>query len=418
MSDMSPTRTRVQRLMDERVTVDKLHEDLISHVEQREDKTLTEVEQKQATAYRERQAEIDMEIEGLKDVLEREQRSTETSKLVRAHLTGSAPGVDTENGQTKYRTFGAYARDQLIVMKPEIANIAGGREVLEAAKERIQRLQRTPENTTSSDVAGLIPNDYLTQILDVIDASRPVVSSARRVGLNRGKLSYPRITQRPNVLLQASEKTEGGTQNMTVEMVDMTAQTFIGAGDLSWQAMEWSTPDALDLWFSLQAEAYAQKTEGTACAVLTAAAGTIATTISGGTADTYDKWLAAVLAGANAVYTNTRAMADTIWMSPDMFFAAAALTSTANAQLITAGNLNLGSLGGSLAGLRVVVSAGFGTSIAIVGDSSAFIVAETPGAPVQLRAVEPAIGGLEVGVIGAFAAAAFADARFSQIGAP
>ena len=39
----------------------------------------------------------------------------------------------------------------------------------------------------------------------------------------------------------------------------------------------------------------------------------------------------------------------------------------------------------------------------VVGDSSAVLCAETPGAPVELRAVEPSIGGLEVGIIGAFA---------------
>ena len=43
--------------------------------------------------------------------------------------------------------------------------------------------------------------------------------------------------------------------------------------------------------------------------------------------------------------------------------------------------------------------------ITIVGYSQAFYVAETPNGPIQLRAVEPAIGGTEVGVIGSFASA-------------
>jgi hypothetical protein len=37
-----------------------------------------------------------------------------------------------------------------------------------------------------------------------------------------------------------------------------------------------------------------------------------------------------------------------------------------------------------------------------VGDSQALLVAETSGAPVEMRAVEPSIGGMELGVIGAF----------------
>ena len=56
-----------------------------------------------------------------------------------------------------------------------------------------------------------------------------------------------------------------------------------------------------------------------------------------------------------------------------------------------------------------------GTANAVVGDSSAFFVAENPGAPVELRAVEPAIGGMEVGIIGAMVAVAFDNARFFRI---
>ena len=62
----------------------------------------------------------------------------------------------------------------------------------------------------------------------------------------------------------------GGT--VSVPLVGGTADTFIGGGNLSWQAMEWSTPDALDLWFRLAGESYAIQTEGTACGVLEDAA--------------------------------------------------------------------------------------------------------------------------------------------------
>ena len=51
-------------------------------------------------------------------------------------------------------------------------------------------------------------------------------------------------------------------------------------------------------------------------------------------------------------------------------------------------------------------------------DSQALYAAETPGAPVQLKAVEPAIGGIEVGVIGAFAAAVADPAAFVKLTPP
>ena len=52
---------------------------------------------------------------------------------------------------------------------------------------------------------------------------------------------------------------------------------------------------------------------------------------------------------------------------------------------------------GTYAGLRVVGSYGFATNTAVIGDGSALLIAETPGAPVEMRAVEPSIGGMEVG---------------------
>ena len=79
------------------------------------------------------------------------------------------------------------------------------------------------------------------------------------------------------------------------------------------------------------------------------------------------------------------------------------------------GGLDVGSMTGTFSGLKVVGSYAFDANVAIVGDSSAFLVAETAGAPVQLRAVEPSIGGMEVGVIGAFKAVVFDANRFINI---
>jgi len=218
------------------------------------------------------------------------------------------------------------------------------------------------------------------------------------------------------VLLQSSEKTEGGTADMQIALRTANASTYIGGGNLSWQAINWSSPEALGLWFDLAAEQYAIKTEAAACAVLLAA-GTASGTVDlvAGTS-TFPSWLGAVGTGMAGVYANSGAIADTLYLSPDYFFALASKTSTESASFISQGGLDpVGALGGRLGPLRVIASAGMGTANAVVGDSSAFFVAENPGAPVELRAVEPAIGGMEVGIIGAMAAVAFDNARFFRI---
>lgn len=414
-TQLGVTRTRIQRLVDERETVNKLHEDLLGHVEAREDKDLTDVEQESLKNYGLRMETLDKEIGELHETLKREEDAAKVSARVRAHLAGAeANGEMDPDGNFKYRTFASYARDVIISKSDEIAKLAGGHQVREAAKTR---LMRAPEHTLSSDVAGLQPEQHFAQILEVIDRSRPVVSSSRRLALERGQFTFPHVDQKPEVLLQGTQKTEGGTQNMVISMETVTAMTFLGGGNLSWQAVNWSTPDALGLWFDMAGEQYARATEGSACAILTSCgtANALGTAVAIGTASTFQDWLSGIVLGFQEVYENSGALADTLYLSPDMFFLAAALTSDSGAVLIDSGGITLNTLGGRIAGVNVVTSYGFGNTTAIVGDSSAFLVAETPGAPVQLRVTEPSIAGFEVGVVGAFAAACYDDSRFAKI---
>ncbi len=283
---------------------------------------------------------------------------------------------------------------------------------------RMQSLMRAPEHTLSSDVGGLLPPTHIAQIMDIINAERPVVATANRVDLSSGSLTWPKVTQRPNVHFQTTEKTEGNTRKMTVEMKNASADTYIGSGNLSWQAVNWSNPSAMDLFFALCGEQYALQTEAAACQVLAKAAATIsAGQLTGDSTDTFEDWLTAILAGFEQVYDASGATPNTVWVSPDMFLLAAALTSDSRTMLIETGSLNLTGLSGRIAALNVVSSRGFDSKTAIVGDSKALLVGETPGAPVRLQVVEPSIGGYEVGVIGAFKAISFDNNRFADIGA-
>ncbi len=413
--NMEVSRVRAQRLLDERVTTAKMHEDLMSKAEQRDDPELNDIEKETLAKYRSRSVEIDTELAELDEVFEAEDKSAATSKALRTKLAGNVDGaIKTEDGETVYRTFAAYARDCLITKYPNIANAAGGDSVRDAARER---LLRAPAHTLSADVEGLLPPQHLTQIMDIIDKSRPIVVTGNRVDLATGKLSWPKITSRPRVRLQDTEKTETSSVRMGVDMMDETADTYLGSGNLSWQTIQWSTPNALALWFDLAAEAYAIQTEQAAAHVLSVAASQISSgSLSSAGGNTFQEWMTAVLAGIAQVYDATRAAPDVLYLSPDMFFDAASIVSNTNANLINAGSLTLPGLSGNLAGLKVVTSPGFETGKALVGDSRALLVGETPGAPVELRAVEPAIGGLEVGVIGAFKSISFDDDRFADIG--
>jgi hypothetical protein len=410
-----PIEIRLQRLMDERAAVSSLHDDLLAVVESRDpgDRDLTEIEASQAEGYRARSQELDGEIATLTEHFQRERDSLEASRMARGHLAADG-GVEFNGGEVTYRSFAAYARDVILARRnggvfDQILGRAGGNPTREEARER---LARTPANTLSSDVGGLTPAQHIAQIFQVIDSSRPIVASALRADLERGRLTYPLVVSSPVVAAQASEKTEAGNTKLQVDMEETAATVYLGGGDLSWQAINWSTPNALDLWFRLCAADYALKTESDAAQAMqhSAFSNNIATTISG--TPTFAQLMTAIAAGGGDVFANSGRMADTVYMAPDRYWFAVGLTSDSDLAFGQTGLLNIA---GEERRLSVVVSRGMDAGVIAVGDSSGLLVAETPGAPVDLRAVEPAIGGLEVGLIGAFEAVVVDDGAFAMI---
>ena len=425
MAQHGVTKMRMERLADERERTSEKLTDLLALAEE-EKRELNEFEREQATKYRSQIASHEEEIVLLATDIEQAESSRDVSKLVRPDSADNGEAKKrisvSQDGPVVYRNYAEYARDELVVRFPQIAEQAAGvhgnpRDIREAAQERIQRAL---EHTLTSDIAGLLPPQHIAQIMDIVDSKRPVVSSARKLPLERGSLTYPKISGRPAVELQPSEKSEGGTVDMNVDLVTMTAATYIGGGNLSWQVINWSSPDALQLWFDLAAEAYARQTEEVSCdAIEDAAIGTLGTATRLGTAGTesFAQWRTAIIGALGSIYSTTagRAQSDTLYLSADRFFQLAGLGTDQTLQISAVGNLDVGSMTGTYAGLKVVGSYGFDTSVAIIGDADAFLVGETAGAPVQMRVVEPSIGGMEVGVIGAFAAKVFDTDRFLKL---
>jgi HK97 family phage major capsid protein len=413
------------RLFDARNRTDEKIQDTLALAEQ-EERSLDEKEQAQLERYRAQISEWEVEIRDLNADLERMDKQIDVSATLRKQQpeqqerrqpdSPDDPALDTG---VVYRTFAQYARDELIRRYPVIENAAGGDAVRarEFAVERLEKLKRVT-NTTSAQIAGLTAPIHLTQILDIIMTARPVVNSARSVPLSSGQLTYPQITTRPTVIKQGAEKTEGGTGQMTVVMGQLLADTYIGGGDLSWQTITWSTPDALTLWFDLAAEAYARQTETAACTELqTNGGGTTTYKLSTAGTEDFNAWRAIIMGGLQSIYNTTggRQQTNTLYLSADKFFALAGLGTANVLQLSSVGGLDIATMTGTYAGLKVVGSYGFAANQAIIGDSSVFLAGENQGAPVELRVTEPTIGGMQVGVIGAFKSKVYDPARFVHI---
>ena len=181
----------------------------------------------------------------------------------------------------------------------------------------------------------------------------------------------------------------------------------------SWQTINWSSPDALALFFDLMAEAYAEQTEAAACTTVNTGA------VAGGTVGSSDLagWMAAIAAAAGQVRAGG-GRANAVYMDSATGYSLLGMVATESPVFLSAGPGSLGDASGNIAGLRFVVSDGFPAATAIVGDSTKLLCAETPGAPVEMRAVEPSIGGLEVGVIGAFASVLALPTAFVKLTPP
>jgi hypothetical protein len=407
---MSQTQSemRLARLIDEREQTHKLHE---GKLEDLGEALPNEADTAQLVSYRERMGTLDSEIQELAETVEASNNAAEQSKKIRRALAG-ASGVEGDEEGVIYRTMASYARDVILCGNgreaAKIKGILGDKQELDRAEQRLELLKRTPANTLSSDVAGLTPAQHIDQIFQVIDASRPLVQSAQHADLVRGQLTYPQIDASPVVAVQATQKTEAGNTGMDVSMVTATASTYLGGGDLSWQAINWSTPNALDLWFRLAAADYALKTEQDAAQAMqhSAFSNNIASPISG--TPTFAQFMTAVGAGYAEVYANSGRLANTVYLAPDRFGYMLGLTSDAFTQFMNVNQEGIGPL-------RVVVSRGMDAGVIAIGDREALLAAETPGAPVELRVVEPAIGGVEVGIIGAFEAVVVDDGSFAMI---
>ena len=157
---------------------------------------------------------------------------------------------------------------------------------------------------------------------------------------------------------------------------------------------------------------YALKTETDAATVVSASA--FLNQISSPLADVtdYTEVTTAIGAGGAAVYANSGRMANAIVMAPDAYWAAVGLTSDST---LAFGESALLSVAGETRRLRVIVSRGLNAGEIIVGDMDGLLVAENAGAPVRMFVSEPAIAGVEVGLVGAFEAVVVDDGAFASI---
>lgn len=414
MNESQAERT-LQLRVDAREEVHRMQEQMLSELDG--DKP-NESQEALLAKYRSDLAYYDGEIETWSEQVDADRKASKRSEAIRRASRAAAGVADADEDGIVYRSMATFARDVLITHKDrhvraQVDNSLSKDEVQRAA-QRLEALERAPAATLTSDLAGLNPPQHIAQIFQVIETRRDLVNAAgEKANLNKGTVTYPQVDGSPVVDVQATQKTEAGNTGMDISMVTKTATTYLGGGNLSWQAIEWSDPNAFDLWFRFAAADYALKTETDAATVVSASAflNNIGSPL--GATPTYVELMAAIGAGGGEVYANSGRIANAVIAAPDRFWYIMGLA-TSSPFGFGSGQGGL-SVSSSSDPLRLIVSRGLNAGEIIVGDMDGLLVAETPGAPVRMFVSEPAIAGVEVGLVGAFEAAVVDDGAFALI---
>jgi HK97 family phage prohead protease len=263
------------------------------------------------------------------------------------------------------------------------------------------------EVATVSENTGMVPPNFLRDIIGIIDDRRPFINSIERAALPAFgmKVNTPVLGAQATVA-ETAEGAEFDSTDTVVTFQEDSIVKFAGANIINVELLDRSDPSFLDLLLRELAASYAQKTDQYAIkAAMAGAAVSTATgiypTIVDGIADSYDviretpnNLLVAPTGGYTGVdFAGLLAAVD---LDGRPLFAAAA-PSNANG-LITQGSTN-----GTVAGLSLVVDPNHlahtdGAKYAMVYPTRAMRFHES--GTVQLRSNIVANGRVEIGIYG------------------
>jgi HK97 family phage prohead protease len=260
---------------------------------------------------------------------------------------------------------------------------------------------------TVAENTGMVPPNYLKDVIGIIDSSRPFIDSIERAPLpNSGmKIFTPKLGTQATVALTA-EGAEASSTDTTVTFQEDSVVKFFGAGKLNVELLDRSDPSFLDLYIRELAASYAQKTDAYAAniAAQNSAASTGSTiykSIADGISDSYgvmrftpNRLLVATSGGEGGIdFAGLLGATDG---SNRPLFAAAAPQNAA-------GLMSQGTTAGTIAGLDLVVDPNYtgndaNAKYALVYPSAAMRFHESPR--IELRANVVANGQVEIGLYG------------------
>jgi HK97 family phage major capsid protein len=140
------------------------------------------------------------------------------------------------------------------------------------ARERLEVFARTAAHQKTTDNLGVIPDPIVGNVVNFIDAARPLVSFIGPQDLPSNTWHRPKVTQHTTVAAQGSagaaadEKAELVSQKMTITRLNANAVTYGGYVNVSRQNIDFTNGQVMDLIINDLAAQYAIEIEAAAAA--------------------------------------------------------------------------------------------------------------------------------------------------------
>ena len=413
------------RLLDQRTEQLQAMDSVLSQVEGRD---MVDAERSLLERSRQRIAELDAQIEPLQAF----------EDLRGAHGAGAADMLGNGNGgdpprvPARARQLGSERAVEYRSAGEFMVDLIRARGIMDRGNPDAAAMQRVAASYQSraisdqktSDTPGILPTPIVGQVVNLIDANRPLISSLGGAiglaGIPGATFTRPKITQHTLVGPQAGEKTLLPSQKMVISAISFAKATYGGTVDVSRQDIDWTSPSAWDILVKDLADMYAIQTETAVAAAFKTAATHAAIAVA---TNTLADWTKALYLAAADSYVNGQRMPDRIWCSLDVWAALGSLVDVARVVLPPTGNYDntagvssLREFAGDVLGLPRIVVPTFPAGTCIVGPSSLFEVYEEVIG--LLSVVEPSILGVQVAYGGYVAFGSLVGAAFVPLTPP
>lgn len=362
---------------------------------------LSQNEREQLTETRSRIQELSSQIEDVNETFkvayETRNRGAEIGQEIEK-LQGRNPN----EGSVEYRSSGAYIVD---AYKAHMGDRQAG--------ARMEVFERAAAHQKTSDNPGIVPDPVVGELINYVDAQRPLIQVLGPRPIPGATWSRPRVTQHTSVAVQgaaglaADQKTELVSQKMVIGKLTAEVVTYGGYVNVSRQNIDFSNPQAFDIIVNDLADQYAIETEGAVAAEL-AETGTTAVGIdlTPATGTRQEAIATGLFAAAGKVWRAVKGRGRIVLaLSPELLevwgpvFAGSINPQNAIGTGIGAADFGQGVVG-TASGVTGIVSAGLGAAESFLFSTAAVEVYEQRIGTLQV--VEPSVLGVQVAYAGYF----------------